>query len=103
MKYPFFYSIETFCQDKWFDKWEQQLINGKWYPARYLGEPTLRNRLKLAFDVFTGKADALYWPQHSTRCFNCGRLVSELEASDYSNDNEPVYFVCKCRKCRDRK
>lgn len=36
-------------------------IDGKWVPARYMGLDTIPNRLKLAWDVFRGKADALYW------------------------------------------
>ena len=31
-------------------------------PARKYGFYSLTSRLKLAWDVFTGKADALYWP-----------------------------------------
>ncbi len=37
-------------------------INGKWIPARPLGYPTLGSRLKAAWMVFTGKADAVVWP-----------------------------------------
>jgi hypothetical protein len=31
-------------------------------PARVYGFYSLRSRLRLAWDVFTGEADALYWP-----------------------------------------
>jgi hypothetical protein len=31
-------------------------------PARVYGFYGLRSRLRLAWDVFTGEADALYWP-----------------------------------------
>jgi len=37
-------------------------IGGLWYPARPLGWPSLAGRLRLAFDVFRGEADAVYWP-----------------------------------------
>lgn len=38
------------------------LIGGKWYPARPLGAPFRGYRLKAAWLVFTGQADALIWP-----------------------------------------
>lgn len=38
-------------------------IKGKWVPARPLGLYSIRWRLKLALMVFTGKADALKWPE----------------------------------------
>jgi len=38
-------------------------INDKWIPCRPITSPeTLRTRLKAAWLVFTGKADALLWP-----------------------------------------
>lgn len=37
-------------------------INGKWEPARGYGMFTIKSRLKHSWAVFTGKADALYWP-----------------------------------------
>lgn len=36
-------------------------INGKWVPARPLGLFSLRSRLKAAWLVFTGRADAVEW------------------------------------------
>ena len=33
-----------------------------WEPARRFGFYSLGSRLRLAWDVFTGEADALYWP-----------------------------------------
>ena len=36
---------------------------GKWAPARPEGFFSLRNRLKCAWLVFTGRADALVWPE----------------------------------------
>ena len=38
-------------------------INGRWVAARSIGLFSLRNRLRLAWMVFTGKADALVWPE----------------------------------------
>ena len=38
-------------------------INGKWVPARPIGYFSFRWRLKLAWMVFTGKADAFVWPE----------------------------------------
>jgi hypothetical protein len=38
-------------------------IGGKWYPARPLGYYSLRSRLKCAWLVFTGQADAVTWPE----------------------------------------
>ncbi len=36
--------------------------DGFWVPARPVSNPlSLKERLKLAWDVFSGKADALYW------------------------------------------
>jgi len=37
-------------------------IDGKWLPARPIGLDTLSNRFKLAWQVFTGKADTVRWP-----------------------------------------
>ncbi len=38
--------------------------DGKHYvPARPLGLYTIKNRVKCAWAVFTGKADAVVWPQ----------------------------------------
>lgn len=39
------------------------LINGKWIPSRPETGMGLRYRLKAAWMVFTGKADALIWPE----------------------------------------
>jgi hypothetical protein len=38
------------------------LVNGCYVPARPLGFYSLGNRMKAAWMVFTGKADALIWP-----------------------------------------
>ena len=36
-----------------------------WWPARPLGYPSFRYRLKAAWLVFTGRADAVTWPMHA--------------------------------------
>lgn len=36
-------------------------IKGKWIPARPIGLYGLKNRIRCAWYVFTGKADALFW------------------------------------------
>ena len=33
-----------------------------WFPARPLGMPTLGNRIRAAWLVFIGRADAVEWP-----------------------------------------
>lgn len=38
-------------------------MDGDWVPARPLGLDTLTNRLRLAWLVFTGRADAVIWPK----------------------------------------
>jgi hypothetical protein len=38
------------------------LHNNEWVPARPLGDGGLFRRFKLAWKVFTGKADAVTWP-----------------------------------------
>lgn len=38
-------------------------INGEWVPARPLGFSSFSYRCKAAWLVFTGKADALIWPE----------------------------------------
>ena len=48
--------------------WELTNINDSWVPARPLGAGGLVNRLRLAWLVFTGKVDALLWPQDNSKC-----------------------------------
>lgn len=50
----------NFCNSE-----EQTEINGKWVPARPENYKyrTLREKLKDAWWVFTGKADAVVWPE----------------------------------------
>jgi hypothetical protein len=40
--------------------------DGIWRPARTYGDYSLRTRLRLAWAVFTGEADALFWPGQRT-------------------------------------
>lgn len=39
-----------------------QISDGCWVPARPIGMIGLLHRLRTAWAVFTGKADAVYWP-----------------------------------------
>lgn len=38
------------------------LPDGRWVPARSLGYHSIRHRIRAAWLVFTGRADALTWP-----------------------------------------
>ena len=38
------------------------LPDGRWVPARSMGYYSIGNRLRAAWLVFTGEADALTWP-----------------------------------------
>ncbi len=60
VKYPSIHHVSTVlriagtCQAE---------INGQWVPARPLGFASPWYRWKAAWLVFTGRADALVWPQ----------------------------------------
>jgi hypothetical protein len=41
---------------------QAQIEPNKWVPARPLGFQSLRTRIRAAWLVWTGKADALIWP-----------------------------------------
>lgn len=49
-----------------FSKSNSTFINGHWYPARPIGNykvfNPLINRIKDAWEVFRGRADAVKWP-----------------------------------------
>lgn len=47
----------------------QAQIGMSWVPARPYGLFSLRNRLRLAWMVFTGRADALTWPGQNPKAF----------------------------------
>jgi hypothetical protein len=38
-------------------------------PARPYGEFSMRSRISLAWAVFTGKADAVFWPGQTPRAY----------------------------------
>ena len=58
-KAPTIYSLEGLLKSI---KGEQAEIDGKWVPARPLGFYSIGHRIKAAWLVFTGKADAVTWP-----------------------------------------
>lgn len=57
MKAPNLFSV-----DELRSYWNHVQIDEEWYLARPLGLDTFTNRLKLAWQVFTGECDALRWP-----------------------------------------
>lgn len=60
MKYPNLYDV--YAVDSIINSVAAN-INGKWVPARSLGFYSVWERFRLAWMVFTGKADALVWPE----------------------------------------
>ena len=58
MKHPSLIGAVTLTKNE-----AQANINGKWVPARPLGYQSFFNRVRCAWLVFTGKADALVWPE----------------------------------------
>lgn len=40
-----------------------------WQPARPFGLYSLKSRLRLAWAVFTGRADALFWPGQMPKAY----------------------------------
>lgn len=46
-----------------------QVKGGDYEPTRVYGFYSLGNRLRLAWKVFTGEADALCWPYQNTRAY----------------------------------
>ena len=46
-----------------------QIKGGDWQPARPYGLFSLRSRLRLAWLVFTGQADALRWPFQNPKAY----------------------------------
>ena len=46
-----------------------QAQDGSWQPARGYGMYSLRSRMRLAWMVFTGKADALRWPLQNPKAY----------------------------------
>ena len=65
-KTPSVWSLENLilhCDPKNPNGTTQAGINGKWVPARPEGYWSLRERIRCAWIVFTGKADAVTWPE----------------------------------------
>ena len=58
MKVPSAHKIEHLLRDVNNIK---SLVNGKWVEARPITYHNRKTRFKLAWAVFTGKADALFW------------------------------------------
>jgi len=59
--------------------------DGYWQPCRPLGMPTLQNRVRAAWLVFTGRADAVLWDfRHTKRSIHAddwiGREVEHAKA-----------------------
>ena len=64
-KHPTLYSVESIMEmgNPTSDQPKTALcVDGKWVPARSEGYASLRHRIKIAWEVFTGKADAIRWP-----------------------------------------
>jgi hypothetical protein len=59
---PVLYTLDTIVQAGTDPETLSEHSSGQWVPARPLGMYSLRNRLKLALMVFTGKADVVTWP-----------------------------------------
>lgn len=57
-KAPNLFRIEDLLQDA-SDNWAQ--IDGSWVLSRPIGFFSIRNRLRLAWLVFCGRADAVTW------------------------------------------
>lgn len=62
MKDPNIWTLDTLRRN--LSDWElmAQLPSGEWVPSRPLGLASIRVRLRAAWLVLTGKADALVWP-----------------------------------------
>lgn len=57
---PFLWTIDELRSA--FDNGPHVLVNGRYEPARPYGFYSLGSRCRLAWDVFLGRADALYFP-----------------------------------------
>ncbi|MDF2435375.1 MAG: hypothetical protein JWP44_5006 [Mucilaginibacter sp.] len=58
-KTPNIYTLENLLHDRHSNS---ACINGKWVPARPIGFWSWSYRIKAAWLVFTGRADAVTWP-----------------------------------------
>lgn len=61
LKAPSLYTLELLRSNELLDTMRQG-EDEKWVPARPIGYFSLANRLKLAWMVFKGEADAFTWP-----------------------------------------
>ena len=59
---PSLYKLEHLVHIGTNPETETEHPTGAWIPARYMGLYNLKNRLRLAIGVFTGKCDAVVWP-----------------------------------------
>lgn len=46
-----------------------RMPDGQWEPARPFGFFSFPSRLSLAWAVFTGRADALFWPDQNPKAY----------------------------------
>lgn len=58
---PTIYTLEG-LSDRLRDNTSQVGVDGKYYPCRPMGFYSMGNRIRAAWLVFTGKADAFIWP-----------------------------------------
>lgn len=63
MKYPTIYKLEQVAKLAVEANPSTSNDGKNWVPARPLGYASWRTRLKAAWLVFTGRADAVTWPQ----------------------------------------
>lgn len=61
MRYPSIYTLEGLMKIA-NGNCQAGLEDGRWVPARPLGFASTAYRIKAAWLVFTGKADAVKWP-----------------------------------------
>jgi hypothetical protein len=62
MKHPNIFQFFDFYHQVIHGGEQQEYEPGKWCPARPIGYPSFWYRIKAAWLVFTGKADAILWP-----------------------------------------
>ena len=62
MKHPNIFRLFDFYHQVIHGSIQQEYAPGQWCPVRPLGYPSIKYRIKAAWLVFTGKADAIIWP-----------------------------------------
>lgn len=62
MKYPNIFNLFDFYHQVIHGPNQQEYAPGQWGPARPLGFASFKYRIRAAWLVFTGKADAIIWP-----------------------------------------